>query len=516
VASVADVDRRAGAEGVTPARASAAAAKAAVAVIGAGWAGLSAALTLAEAGVAVTLFDSAPLAGGRARTTVLDTPLGRFELDNGQHLIVGAYTETLALIERLGAAGELKRHRLDLSSPSGLSLRVPALPAPLHTGWALLRARGLSGAERLAMVRLMRGLQRAGWRTGQGETVEALLRRWQQPARLIARLWAPLCIGALNTLPEHACARSFSVVLRDTLGASRPASDFVTAERPLGSLLPEPALARLRQLGASIRLRETVRTLRPAAGGWELPAARRGPPGQAGDSSPTEGTAMREHRADIRYDAVLLALPPWSAARLLAPLGLDVAPLQAFQAEPIATAWAFWPADTAPDLPRWSLLDEDASRGCYGQWLFDRGVVRHQGAPKSAYGGRMLDALGNRGPVSTPVRPAGSVRVAGIVISVASRVDSLDTHELERGIAAQLVEAFAGPPPAAVRIVTERRATFRCTPGRPVLAPDCFGSEAPGLWLAGDWLWPDYPATLEAAVRSGRQVAEAIMDEERR
>ncbi len=426
-------------------------------MVGAGWSGLAAALTLAEAGLRVTLFESAPQAGGRARTTELGTPFGRIALDNGQHLIVGAYRQALALVERLGAAPRLHRHPMHLASSSGLSLRAAPLPAPLHLGWGLLRARGLAWRERAALIRLMGGLRGAGWTALEGETVEAMLARYRQPARLVERLWTPLCVGALNTLPAHACARAFAAVLRDTLGAEADACDFVAPEAPLGALLPEPALDRLRRLGAAVRLRTTVRELRASPSGWRI----------GGDDE--EGHA-----------ALLLALPPWSASRLLGPLGLDVAPLQAFEPEPIATAWALWPADDAPSLPRWLMLDEDPARRHFGQWSFDRGVI-------------------------------GAARVAGVVVSAASRIADVAPEDVARGIADQLQQAFGAPRAAAVRVVTERRATFRCTPGRPRLTCDHYAGRASGLWLAGDWLWPDYPATLESAVRSGQQAARRIV-----
>lgn len=425
-------------------------------MVGAGWSGLAAAVALAEAGLRVTLFESAPQAGGRARTTELETPFGRLALDNGQHLIVGAYRRTLALAERLGTAPRLHRHPMHLASSSGLSLRAARLPAPLHLGWGLLRARGLAWRERAALLRLMGGLRGAGWTTLEAETVEAMLARYRQPARLVERLWAPLCLGALNTLPTHACARTFAAVLRDTLGAEADACDFIAPDAPLGALLPEPALDRLSRLGAAVRLRTTIRELRASPSGWRV-----GGDGEA-------------------HGALLLALPPWSAARLLAPLGLDVAPLRAFEPEPIATAWALWPAGGAPRLPRWLMLDEEPARRHFGQWSFDRGVI-------------------------------GSARVAGVVVSAASRIADEASEAVAEGIADQLQQAFGGPRAAAVRVVTERRATFRCTPARPRLTCDHYAGRAPGLWLAGDWLWPDYPATLEAAVRSGEQAACAIV-----
>jgi len=427
-----------------------------VAVVGAGWSGLAAALVLARAGVRVTLFDAAPRAGGRARTVELATPLGRIAIDNGQHLIVGAYRATLQLLDELGATPHLARHPMRLESVSGLSLRTAPLPAPLHLAWGLLRARGLRWSERLAVIRLLHGLGRANWRAREGETVAALLARHRQPVALAARLWAPLCVATLNTLPQHACARTFATVLRDTLGATRAASDFVAPDAPLGALLPDRAVAQLRRLGATLRLHTTVRELQRSADGWHVGARATG------------------------FATVLLALPPWSAARLAAPLGLDVAALQAFEPEPIATGWARWPAGEAPRVPRWLMLDEDPARQRFGQWVFDRGVI-------------------------------GAARVAGVVVSVASRIAGEPPGAVAAGIVDQLREAIGGPPAAALRIVTERRATFRCTPLRPRLSCDHFRHPAPGLWLAGDWVWPDYPATLEAAVRSGRHAAACIL-----
>lgn len=441
-----------------------------VGIVGAGWAGLAAALTLAERSAGVCLFDAAPVAGGRARSVSLDTRLGRFTVDNGQHLIVGAYRDSLALAARLGSDRLLRREPLELGSPSGLSLHAARLPAPLHLGWALLGARGLGPGGRRAALRLILALRLAGWRTPRGETVEALFARLRQPPALVERLWAPLCIGALNTLPAAACAAAFATVLRDTLGGPRAASDFVLADAPLGSLIPEPALERLAACGADIRLRTPVRGLIRIAGSWQI--------------------------GEQRFDRLLLALPPWSAAKLLEASGLPTGQLGGFQPEPIATGWALWRPDAAPRLPRWSLLAEDPVRGHHGQWLFDRGVVRS-------------DPSGRRS--SAAEGATAGARLAGIVISAAGRLDGLPAAALAEGLASQLHAAFGGPPAEEIKIVTERRATFRCTPHRPRLAPDCLLADAPGMWLAGDWLWEDYPATLEAAVRSGIDAAHRIL-----
>ena len=118
-----------------------------VAVIGAGYAGLAAAVALVDAGCAVTIFEANRVAGGRARRVEYRDTL----LDNGQHLLLGAYRDTLDLMRKVGVP-ERAMHRfpLTLTIPGRLELRAPQLPAPLHLGWALMTAKGLTWKDRLA------------------------------------------------------------------------------------------------------------------------------------------------------------------------------------------------------------------------------------------------------------------------------------------------------------------------------------------------------------------------------
>ncbi len=430
-------------------------------VVGAGWAGLAAAVGLVQAGRSVTVLEAAPQAGGRARTLRLPTDGdGALELDNGQHLMIGAYRSMLALMRRIGVdEGEvLTRSRLRLNGPAGFSLSAAPLPAPLHLLAGVLTARGLPWRERLAMARAMAGLRRTGPAAiAEGTTVARWLDANRQPAALVARLWGPLCIGALNTPPERACARAFAQVLCDALLARASDSDFLLPHGPLGTVLPEPACRWLQAHGARIRLRTPCRGLAPGAdGGWRAEV----------DGEPVEARQ------------VVLAVPPGQVARLLAGCvpAARLAPFEAFGHEPIATVWLAWREALA--LPASVMLAERPERDEHGQWLFGRALA-----------------------------PGGPLRcAAGVVISAAGR-GAANPGALTEGVSRQVGAQLGLPAPAFARAIVERRATIRCSPDRPRIDLDALADVAPGLALAGDWSWHRYPATIESAVRSGDAAA---------
>jgi len=179
-----------------------------------------------------------------------------------------------------------------------------------------------------------------------------------------------------------------------------------------------------------------------------------------------------------RYDHVVIATDAHAAAGLAARLGPSGArQFEDFRFAPIATAYLGWRARI--ELPAAAMLDEDRQAAEPGQWLFDRG------------------------------RQAG-LRIGAVVVSARDRLGDLDARALGAATAAQVCRQLRLPPPDGVRVLTEHRATWRCTAGRPRLAIDALADVAPGIWLAGDYLEDDYPATLESAIRCGRRVAERV------
>lgn len=425
-----------------------------VLIIGGGYAGMAAAVTLADAGQRVTVLEAARTLGGRARRVEINGET----LDNGQHLLIGAYRTTLRLIEQVRPAGDpapLLRLPLTLSSPDGFHLSCPAWPAPLHLAVGLLRARGLSLGDKLAAARFMAIARRVKYRLVRDLPLAELLRDCAQPDNLIRRLWEPLCIAALNTPLAQASSQVFYHVLRDSLDGSRQDSEFLVPRVDLSALFPEPAAAYVQARGGTVLTGQTVTAVQSASGGF------------------TVSTAHQQHGAD----AVIVATAPHRVFTALAETpGLAdlLQQIRGLTYQPIITVYLHYPATTRLPLPLLAL------NGGLGQWVFDRGQL----------GGA-----------------AGSLAV---VISAEGQHLDLSHDDLASAVAAELVRALGLPAPLAQQVIAEKRATFAALPNlsRPPVA-----TALPRLYLAGDYTAGDYPATLEGATRSGVESAEAALAE---
>lgn len=426
---------------------------ASVAIIGGGYAGMAAAVTLAAAGVPATVFEAGQQLGGRARRVDWNGTA----LDNGLHILVGAYRETLRLIRlvRNDADRVILRTPLDWRIHPEFRLRVPALPAPAHLAAGLLWMRGAGFGERMAALRFMRAMRACGYRLSRDTTVECLLAEHRQGATISRCLWHPLCLAALNTPPQAASAQVFLNVLRDSLDAPAAASDLLLARCDLSALFPEPAADYIRDRGSETRTGHTVDAITAGAQGYVV--------------------HVRDQR--VEFAQVICALPPHRVAPVIAGLPRleQIAKtVTDLRYQPICSVYLQYPERVRLPGPMLGL-----GEGC-AQWVFDREAICAQ-----------------RGLV-------------GAVISAEGPHEHMPQEALARRVHDELDRQF-GPLPAPLwhRVIAERRATFSCTPDI-VRSPQ--RTALPGFHLAGDYTASEYPATLEAAVRSGIACARAVLE----
>ncbi|MDH5536701.1 MAG: hydroxysqualene dehydroxylase HpnE, partial [Betaproteobacteria bacterium] len=227
-----------------------------VAILGGGYAGMAAAVTLSGEGVPVTVFEAAGHLGGRARR--IEYRGGT--LDNGLHILIGAYRETLRLVRLVHPDLDkvLLRLPLDWRIEHAFRLRAAPLPAPLNLAAGLITASGVSFTARLAAMRFVRALKAMSFRLPGDTTVAELLQSHRQDEAVSRHLWRPLCIAALNPPPQKASAQVFANVLRDSFGGSRADSDLLLARCDLSALFPDPAADYVRTCGGEVLLGRTV------------------------------------------------------------------------------------------------------------------------------------------------------------------------------------------------------------------------------------------------------------------
>ena len=419
-----------------------------LAVIGAGWAGLAAAVAATDAGHKVTVFEAARVLGGRARTLEVQLPDGQAAmLDNGQHIMIGAYLQTLRMMEKVGIdpAAVLLRLPLVLRFPDGGGLQLPLWPAPLDAVAGIVTARGWTWGDRFSLLRASMRWQLARFACAPQASVADACRGLTQ--RVMAELVEPLCVSALNTPAARASGQVFLRVIRDALFGKGHAgfggSNLLVPRHDLGKLFPEVAQAWLVRHGAQVVTGHRVQKIAREGAGWRVDGRQ--------------------------FDAVLLACPPWEAARLVAASGIAathwVASVQALDHEAIATVYAMG----GPRLPLPIMaLRSDAANPA--QFVFDRSQL---GGPD------------------------------GLLAFVVSASQG-DRETLERQVLQQAQSLGWTVQPA--QTVVEKRATFACVPGlqRPSIAI------APGLLACGDYVDGPYPATIEGAIRTALQAVAAV------
>ena len=423
-----------------------------IGIVGAGWAGLAAAVTATLQGHRVTVYEASRTVGGRARALAVTLPDGKPALlDNGQHILVGAYRETLRLMQAVDVdpGDALLRMPLTLQFAQGGGIRFPRCPAPLDALLGIALCKGWRLADKAALLQRAVHWRRTGFRCPASLSVANLCAGLTP--RVMRELVEPLCVAALNTPAERASAQVFLRVMQDAVLGASGDSNLLLPRCDLSTLFPDAALRWLSQHGALVHLGARVHTLAMESTGWSVFGAL--------------------------HDRVILATTAPDAARILTdslPL-LDGATTQrirpwselasALRHEAIATVYA-WGRGVALACPMLALHgDLHASRPAPAQFVFDRGQL---GGPSGLLAFVVSASSGDRATLQSQV------------LAQARRQLGLDL--------------------APVQTVVEKRATFACTPGlqRPPT------QIAAGLLACGDYVDGPYPSTLEGAVRSGQ------------
>ena len=437
-----------------------------VAVIGGGCAGLSAAAALIEKGFQVTIFESSSQLGGRARTVLVENNSLMHLLDNGQHILLGAYHETLKLLRKVGVDEEKAFMRVPLqinmhATPvkSIFSLKsANYLPSPLNMLVGLIASRGLSISELIAAIKFMVHLRRTQFQITGDKALEQYLIEHKQPIKLIEMLWEPLCLAALNTPIAIASTQVFLNVLKDSfsndsLTTSKKNSDFLLPRLDLSKIIANPIAHYLQENGAKIKLNRRIRQLELENDGFSL--------------TTRDGKAFFSHvviaAPAARLDKLIEAIPK---------LQNVYKQTQSYSYQPIYTIYLQYPKDFKLSNVMHGLS------GTLGQWVFDRG--------------QLCDQKG----------------LLAVIVSATGKHQLLSQDDLALRIAKELHQAFPDmPKPLWHKVIAEKRATFSCAPN---LARPTNKTLQPRLYLAGDYTYADYPATIEGAIRSGISCANLI------
>jgi len=424
-----------------------------IAIVGGGMAGLAAAAKLTQQGHAVTLFEAAPNLGGRAR----GVDYKGLCLDNGQHIFVGAYQETLRLLTLVGVTESevltrfsLRLYVKDLTDNVDFLLKAnPNLPAPLHILYGLLTAQGVTINEKLSAIRCMVWLRLNRFLLKQDQSLASFLSLQRQSAGFIKYLWEPLCLAALNTPLNQASSQVFLNVLRDSFAQKKQHADLLLAKTDLSALISHPIARYLQQHGSKVHTRSAINSIIASDHGYTL----------------------QTKAQTYLFKTVILACGPHQLKSFADSLP-KLRPLtEHLSYQPITTVYLQYNQHISLPEPMIGIVNS------ISQWVFDRGQI--------------CDQKGLIAVVISAHAPFKQTQAA-LVAQVADELKQLFP---------QLIQ------PIWHKVITEKRATFSCDVA---LKRPTNTTAYPNLWIAGDYTSGDYPATIEGAIRSGLKAASFI------
>lgn len=433
-------------------------------VIGGGCAGFSAATALTERGARVLVVEARPGLGGRA--TAFRDPATGERVDNGQHILMGCYAETLRFLDRIGASDRvrwqtgLKLSMIDRDGHHSV-LALPSLPSPLHFLAGVLAWDALKWREKLSVLKAgaLINPAGAGRQNGHGaarstETVREWLKRCGQPERLCELFWEPLALAALNQSIDQAEASSFMRVLERVFGPDPSCAALVLPAVPLDELYAEPSRSWLAQRGGAVRVNAPAKVL-------------------------IEGDRVRGVRVrdEIIEAPLVVSTAPWFAFHAL----FDTPPPQLADVVANASALASLPIVTVNLWFDGPVMQEPlvGLPGRNFQWVFDRRAI---------VGGEASHLSTISSGAEELVVQSNEILVAIALGEVREAIPAARTATFLKGLA-----------------VREKRSTFSLAPDAPprpqTLTP------IRGFLLAGDWIDTGLPATIESAVISGHRAS---------
>jgi len=432
-------------------------------IIGGGWAGLSAAIQAVDLGLKVRLFEAKKHLGGRARTIQLQSN----EVDNGQHILLGAYQSTLSIMLKVGLNPDqlLYRQRLDLRDADSKGFRLIGyewLPVAIQFIAGTMGCKGWSLIDRLCLLKTAVQWAYSDFKCQQHLSVNDLCGGLTK--RVKNNFISPLCLAIFNTPLEISSGSVFLRVLRDALFAHKGSSDLLIPRVDMGELFPQAAHEWLISRGCEITLAQRITDCPLPASSW---AMQTGP------------------------DAVIVACDAKSAARLVRPINEAWATqCGSLMHAAISTTYARCsdPEFIALERPIMMLDPGNAQDGGAeqtAQFVFDRGFLfkNHSDSSKAVKNKRLL--------------------------SFVSSYTSLSNDLISATVHAQGCKELKLKGLEILATVTEKSATFCCTPGavRPA------NKITNNVWACGDYVVGPYPSTIEGAVMSGIQVAKMMAND---
>jgi len=432
-----------------------------VTIIGGGWAGLAAAVRLSRHGFKVSVLEASRQLGGRARAV----KFGQNHVDNGQHIMLGAYSQLLRLLEEIGVREKdvLKRISLDLkfgnSRNTYFHLRTFNLPSPSNLFFGLLGARGLNFIDRVAIIRAVLRMRLVNFRMAKDLPLKEYLYQSGQTSNTIDFLWEPLCISVLNTPIESASTELFLNVIRDAFFGKKSDSDMLLPLGHLNTFFPDPAMEYIEKHNGTISLATRVQSLKFRKNTLE---------------------GVQTKKGYIKTRKVVLATSPEQAYVLMRDCGqLEkiASRIGKLRSLPISTLYLRYPRSVS--LGR----DFIGFQGCHTQWLFDREKL------------------------------TGDSGVLAAVISGPGEHMAMSVEKLTKLLINEIAEQYPElPHPVETKLIREKLATIASSAGINKIRVK---NKTPvkGLWIAGDYTDTGYPSTLEGAVRSGLRCAESIIRE---